>query len=327
MRLLLLSLPVPATILLLVAALFSLPLSGNGALAEPLADPATVPGYRGADPPETGYRDGRMYDDAESRALRGQGPDGEAARTVIESFTGRPDLGVDGREAWYGNARRGEDRPQDFFSIMKEHYGNCTGGTVTPGAPGEAYVHACQAPATKSRHACRAVLAPVCADVNRSCMTLVRTNTGIMPFRYDGTRYMYIGKRARDSIPDRGIPTREHNYTAELQFDVSLKDVSRFVLDRLEYEDFVEVTFNGVPVFTDLDRRQYRKPHACGGCHVINRPVSRSLGFDLLPYLREGLNSFRVRLNAVAHGNLWLRLDTDSRCCKDWRDRWRETCR
>ncbi len=137
---------------------------------------------------------------------------------------------------------------------------------------------------------------------------------------------MYIGNRKRDYIADRGNPTRVHYYTAALTFRVSLEDINRFKLVRMEYEDFVEVTFNGVPVFTDLDQAQYNKVKTCGGCHVINRPVSRNLNFDLRPYLREGLNTFRVRLTAVAHGNLWLKLDTDSQCCKQWVDRWSESC-
>jgi hypothetical protein len=286
----------------------------------------TVPGYEGTSRPESGYSHGLMYDDAEARALWGTGQDGEAARAVVGGFTDRTDIVIDEREDWIGNAQRGEDTPEDFISIMESNYGDCTGGTVTTGTPGTAYEYACQSPATKSRYACRSVLAPFCSNVSPSCMELVSTNTGIMAFSFDGSRYMYIGNRTRDYIADRGNPTRVHYYTAELTFRVSLEDINRFMLVRMEYEDFVEVTFNGVPVFTDLDQAQYNKVKTCGGCHVINRPVSRNLNFDLRPYLREGLNTFRVRLTAVAHGNLWLKLDTDSQCCKQWIDRWSESC-
>lgn len=290
-------------------------------------NPETVPGYQGASRPESGYAHGQMYNDAESRALFGSGQDGEAARTVTGGFTARPDLAPNPQENWMSSAKRGEDRPDDFVSILEGAYGDCTGGTVTPGTPATAYAYACEAPATKSRYACRNVLTPVCTNVSQSCMQLISTNTGIMPFSFDGSRYMYIGNRGRDSIPDRGNPTRVHYYTAELTFQASLEDVKRFVLVDLEYEDFVEITFNGIPVFTDLDQAQYTQVKTCGGCHVINRPVSRTLNFDLRPYLHEGLNTFRARLTAVAHGNLWLRLDTDSSCCKAWVDTWQESCR
>jgi len=286
----------------------------------------TVPGYEGASRPESGYSHGQMYDDAEARALWGTGQDGDAARAVVGGFSTRPDIVIDEREDWTDNAKHGEEAPGDFISIMEGNYGDCTGGTVTAGSSTNAFEYACQSPATKSRYACRNVLVPVCTNVSPSCMELVSTNTGIMAFSFDGSRYMYIGNRTRDYIADRGNPTRIHYYTAELTFRVSLKDINRFKLVRMEYEDFVEVTFNGVPVFTDLDQAQYNKVKTCGGCHVINRPVSRNLNFDLRPYLREGLNTFRVRLTAVAHGNLWLKLDTDSQCCKAWSDRWTETC-
>ncbi|GEQ99199.1 hypothetical protein JCM17844_28360 [Iodidimonas gelatinilytica] len=314
------------TFLFLAALLFAFT-AITDASADPLPDPSVVPGYQGTTPPETGYAHGQMYGDAETRALTGTGSDGKAARTVTDGFIGRPDVPIDERETWADNAKTPEETPGDFVSIMEGAYSDCTGGNVTPGAATQAYTYTCTSPASKSKYACREVLEPVCTNVSSACMTLVATHTGIMPFSFDGSRYMYIGKRARDSIPDHGNPTREHNYVAELQFDVNLKDVNRFILERLEYEDFVEITFNGVPVFTDLDRRQYSKPQTCGGCHIINRPVSRNLNFDLRPYLKEGLNIFRARLNAVAHGNLWLKLDTDSRCCKAWDDQWKETCR
>ncbi len=287
----------------------------------------TVPGYEGTSRPESGYSHGLMYDDAEARALFGTGQDGKAARAVVGGFSTRPDIVIDQREDWIIDAKRGEDTPEDFISIMENNYGDCTGGTATEGTPGEAFEYSCNSPATKSRHACRAVLTPVCTNDSPSCLKLISANTGIMKFSFDGSRYMYIGNRTRNSIPDRGNPTRIHYYTAELKFQANRDDVTRFKLVRMEYEDFVEVTFNGVPVFTDLDRAQYTKVKTCGGCHVINRNVSRDLNFDLRPYLRTGLNTFRVRLTAVAHGNLWLKLDTDSRCCKAWSDRWVEVCR
>lgn len=286
----------------------------------------TVPGYKGTSVPETGYSHGLMYDDAEKRALFGTGQDAKAAQTITDGFSTRPEVVIDERENWLDNAKQGEKKPEDFISIMEDHYGDCTNGTVTVGTPGTAYEYACSSPATKSRYACRDVLTPVCTNASPSCMKLVSTNTGIMKFSFDGSRYMYIGNRTRDYIADRGNPTRVHYYTAELTFEADRKDVHRFMLERLEYEDFVEVTFNGVPVFTDLDQAQYNKVKTCGGCHVINRPVSRNLNFDLRPYLITGLNVFRVRLTAVAHGNLWLKLDTDSKCCKAWSYPWQESC-
>ena len=287
----------------------------------------TVPGYHGSSRPESGYAHGLMYDDAETRALFGLGPDAKAAQTVIGGFSTRPEVVIDTREDWIGNAGRGEETPEDFISIMEDHYGDCTDGTVTAGTPTKAYEYACESPATKSRYACRNVLNPVCTDVSASCMTLVSTNTGILPFSYDGTRYMYIGKHGANSIPAPHHWTRTYYYTAELTFQADRKDVNRFILEQLNYEDFVEVTFNGTPVFTDLDRAQYTNVSTCGGCHVINRPVRRNLNFDLRPYLKTGLNTFRVRLTAVAHGQLWLKLDTDSRCCKAWSYPWSESCK
>jgi hypothetical protein len=286
----------------------------------------TVPGYEGTNLPEGGYSHGLMYDDAEARALWGDGQDGEAARTITGGFTTRPEIVIDGRENWINNAQRGEESPEDFMSIMENTYGDCTEASVTAGNPGQTYEYTCQSPATKSRYACRSALAPYCSNISPSCMKLVSANTGILEFSFDGSRYMYIGNRARDHIADHGNPTRINYYTAELTFEANREDVNRFKLVRMEYEDFVEVTFNGVPVFTDLDQAQYTNVKTCGGCHVINRPVSRDLNFDLRPYLRTGINTFRVRLTAVAHGNLWLKLDTDSRCCKAWSDRWSETC-
>jgi len=286
-----------------------------------------VPGYEGASVPETGYSHGLMYEDAENRALFGQGQDGQAARVVTDSFTQRPEVVLDDREEWIANAKKGEDTPSDFVTMMTDHYGDCEGGDVENTAKLDAFNYSCTSPATKSRYACRNALAPVCTDVSASCMELVSTDTGIMPFSFDGSRYMYIGKHGANSIPDRRSPTRVNYYTAELTFKADRDDVHRFMLERLDYEDFVEVTFNDIPVFTDLDRAQYTNVATCGGCHVINRPVSRNLNFDLRPYLKTGLNTFRVRLTAVAHGQLWLKLDTDSRCCKSWSDIWQESCK
>ncbi len=306
---------------------FILFLLAGTTFADPPPVPDDTPGFESAAPPETGYAHGRMDGDAEARALEGRGYDGEAARAVIGGFTRRPDTPIDEREDWTAESRRAEETPGDFVTIMKDTYSDCTGGTATEGTPGENYVHACEAPAVRSKYACRQVLAPRCADPSRACMRLTRTDTGILPFHFDGERYIYIGNRGRDSIRDRGHRTTQHFYVAELQFMAKREEVAWFTLERLEYEDFVEVTFNGVPVFTDLDRRQYAKVKTCGGCHVINRPVSRTLNFDLRPYLKDGLNTFRVRLTAVAHGNLWLKLDTDSRCCLGWDNDWVETCR
>ena len=81
--------------------------------------------------------------------------------------------------------------------------------------------------------------------------------------------------------------------------------------------------FNGRRVYSDLDRRQYTKTQTCKGCHTINRRQRQHLNFNLLPFLKPGANTLKVNLTAVAHGELYLGIDTEADCCRFWQDVWK----
>lgn len=99
-------------------------------------DPGIVPGYIGTNLPEGGYSHGQMYDEAQARALWGTGPDAEAARAITQSFDTRPEVIIDDGEVWINNAKRAEQVPESYISIIEDGYGDCINvGPATGGGP------------------------------------------------------------------------------------------------------------------------------------------------------------------------------------------------
>jgi len=169
-------------------------------------------------------------------------------------------------------------------------------------------------------------LVPTCRDRRTACWQVRSTGHPILPYHYDGKRRITIGEKRENAIFDDGRKTREHTYSAVLTFDLeSTEEISQFTLSDITYEDFVEIVFNGRQVYSDLDRRQYTKTQKCKGCHTINRRQHQYLNFSLLPFLKAGANTLEVTLTAVAHGELYLRIDTRADCCRFWQDVWKES--
>lgn len=296
-----------------------------------------VPGYGGANPAETGYGHGQMFDAAKGRALQSHNMDGEAARTITRSFAERPFVPTDPNAPWFRKAGEGARNPGRYFEVLEGESGGCGNSNILAGDTGREYRYTCTAAAFRNKHGVEIVLRPVCRDKRTECWSVTSSGDSILPYRKRGGR-IRIGRHGENAIEDAacGIVdgnvcaikrgrTKENTYRASLTFTINdLREVNRFALKDITYEDFVRIVFNGEVVFSDLDRAQYTKVDQCEGCHTINRRVSQRLDFNLRPFLKEGRNRLDVVLTAVAHGELLLNIHTSASCCRNWQDQWQK---
>ena len=282
----------------------------------------TVPGYQGTNVPETGYSGGQMSDDAETRALQGQGLDGEAARTIINGAPVRPKIKVDRTESWYTGAAKGEKSPKDFFSVMKDSYGDCTGGDSNTIPALNAYDYNCRSSLT----VCRKMRVMSCSRRGWGCLKLLSVGDqeaeppqyppaqdimgGLLRFFFNGSSSLYIIGRNDVQAPNG------FTYYEELKFEAFQQEVSRFRLIEVTHKDPVEISINGASVYSDLNRSQ-----SDGWAIWKEHP-----GIDLLPHLVNGVNTLRVYVPNREHGYLYAKVNLISSCCKALSDTWRETC-
>ncbi|MCP4544843.1 MAG: hypothetical protein GY835_00075 [bacterium] len=282
----------------------------------------TVPGFQGTTLPERSYSNGLMNDDAEKRVMWGKGQDGEAARTVTGGAPVRPKIKVDRTESWYTGAAKGEKSPKDFFSVMKDSYGDCTGGDSNTIPALNAYDYNCRSSLT----VCRKMRVMSCSRRGWGCLKLLSVGDkkagistypphqdiigGITRFFYSPPEALAILGNVTKSI------TKGSTYYEELKFQAFKQEVTWFGLYKITHKDPVELSLNGVTFYSNLNR------NASDGWVFWNRFPD----VDLHHHLVDGVNTFRIYYPRLSHGRIRVNFFILSNCCKALSDTWRETC-
>lgn len=314
--------------------------TNNTAVSNAASSPdlSAVPGYQGANAPESQYYgSGLGIEDAARQAL----PDSEVGTYVQDSALSHPRFTInrDDPIVQRGDAISADPEAQ-LGSYLTGQYSGCREITTTA------------APATWSEEHCtewgmEEVLG--CTRTLRlSCNRPIECDAGGIDLEsvQSDMRWTY-------DYPYMTIGTLSDNYwtgqcavfdrsTAFLIEDID--KIQEFTLIEAGFDDWIRITVNGALVYVGpyggdrleidvydplgigllFERVQYG-PSDYGACELRTN-WHQTLDIDIKPYLRTGLNIIDMRVIVAGAGEGWMRFKATQYCDCEWSETWESTC-
>lgn len=111
------------------------------------------------------------------------------------------------------------------------------------------------------------------------------------------------------------------DYRRSISFDIrNVNDVTLFNLRSLAYDDQMSIAINGTQIFIG--------PYgSISGCREYSRTWTANPNIDLIPYLRNGINTIEMRVLVGGRGEAWLNIEARQRCCNNPKEVWTEVCK
>ena len=111
------------------------------------------------------------------------------------------------------------------------------------------------------------------------------------------------------------------SYHRSISFDVrNVNDVTLFNLRSVSYDDQMEVKINGSRIFIGPNS-------SLQGCAEYGRTWTSDPNVNLIPYLRDGINTIEMEVRVGGGGEAWIKIEARQRCCNNPREVWTEVCK
>jgi hypothetical protein len=109
-------------------------------------------------------------------------------------------------------------------------------------------------------------------------------------------------------------------YHRSINFDIrNIDDVTLFNLRSVAYDDQMLLKINGIQIFVGPDG-------SLQGCRELWRTWTSDPNVNLIPYLRNGINTIEMEVRVGGGGEAWIKIEARQRCCQHPREVWTEVC-
>ena len=111
------------------------------------------------------------------------------------------------------------------------------------------------------------------------------------------------------------------SYHRSISFDIrNVNDVTLFNLRSVAYDDQMEIKINGNRIFIGPNG-------SLNGCREYERTWTSNPNVNLIPYLKNGINTIELEVRVGGRGEAWIKIEARQRCCNNPREAWTEVCK
>ena len=184
------------------------------------------------------------------------------------------------------------------------------------------FTYSCTKDLVYSNKPCNKTLTIACDDNDGQCDAGGISLNSIQSDMLWNYRYpiLTIGSIGDNYWGEWGGNLSRCEYLRSTSFNIrNVADVTVFNLRSLYYDDQMEVKINGTRIFIG--------PYgSISGCREYGRTWSATPNIDLIPYLKNGVNTIEMRVLVGGRGEAWINIEARQRCCTNPREVWTEVC-